>query len=69
MNSPLFVLHLFMINILYVVHESLVAKLGAARSGITACKVPVALVIGYGLVQSLNALEHKLDRSRHFLWS
>ena len=34
------------------VHERLVAKLGAAGSGIMACKVPVALVVGYGLVQS-----------------
>ena len=65
MNSPLFVLHLFMINVFDIVHKRLVAEFRAAWGWIMTGKIPVALVIWNRLAQTLDALEHELDRSSH----
>ena len=52
---------------LHVVHEGLVAEACAARCGVMAGKVPVARMVGTGLVETLDALEHQFDRCLHVL--
>ena len=69
MNSSLFVLHLFMINVFDIVHKRLVAEFRAAWGWIMTGEIPVALVVWNRLAQALDALEHELDRSSHALWA
>ena len=69
MNSSFFTLHLLVINVLYVVHERLVAKFGTTWGWIMTGEIPVALVVRYRLVQSLQTLEYELDWGLHTLWT
>ena len=51
----------------YIVDECFVDATDAARGGIMACEVPVAMVIGTGGVQPFDALEYEFDGSLHAL--
>ena len=55
------------IHFLYIVDKSLIAEPGAAGRRILACEIPVALVVRYGLMQSVYGLEHQLNGCLHAL--
>ena len=54
-----------MINVFDVVYKRLVAEFRTAWGWIMTGEIPVALVVWNCLAQTLDALEHELDRSGH----
>ena len=54
-------------NLFNIIHKRLVHQPDASRCGIMASEVPVARVVGTGVMQALDALEHQFHRRLHTL--